>query len=315
MTPDDQLDHGGHEPQDPDVSPPPLLDGATATIYLDGLIYAAYNQDRKVLESAILTQAEKHHLVIEVRERGKEPLLFPTPEKPWNSDHEAVKAAAPFWLYVDSGNGLNTEFSAELYKDNTDRSFDSIFDFEFHHGRPLPLKPETFAVFNFPHGKAYSADTKQAELMVIPPRSRVANAQDKGPIPVSNLAGIDITAVTNGAGKKSIVLASQNGQNEYFRFELEQGKQYEIKIQNRPVPNSAATSSDHEAHFLQFYELFDVDLQRTQRFLVVSPEEHADESDESSGESEGELGGEAATADNPPCAPGRSGGTGGLGGT
>lgn len=313
MAPDDHVNQGGNQPQpqSENGSPAPFLDDPRATIYLDGLIYAAFNKDRKVLESAILTQAKGHQLDVEVRLRGSEQLLFPTPEHPWNPDHGAINAAGPFWLYVDSGNGIKAEeFSAEVHGGKTDRSFDSVFNFEGHHGKPLPLNPENFAVFNFPHGTSYSARTNEAELKIIPPNKPVANAVSKGKIPVSNLAGIDIDAVSNGAGKKSIVLANQDGRNEFFRFELEPGKQYEIKILNQPAPNSAPAGP--EGHFLQFYELFDVDLETLQRFLVVNPEHAHNPESQPEG---GELGGLGAPSpDNPPCAPGRSGGTGGLSG-
>ena len=311
MTPDDH-DHqhqGGNPPapQPPNVSPAPLLPDARATIYLDGLIYTAYNENRKVLESAILTQAEKHHLVIQVRERGKEPLLFPTPEKPWASDHETIHNTGPFWLYVDSGNRIKEdEFSAALHTEDDAWSFNNIFSFEERHHKPLPLQAGRFAVFNFPHGKSYSAETKTAEVKRIPPNRTVDDAEDEKEMPVSNLAGIDITAVSNGAQKKSIVLANQDGRNEFFRFELQPGKQYEIKIENRPVPNS--NIHDHEQHFLQFYELFGLDRKKEPRFLVIEPGQ-AHISPPASGEVA-----HPPTPDNPPCAPGRGGDPGGLGG-
>ncbi|HVF22590.1 MAG TPA: hypothetical protein VM941_05935, partial [Pyrinomonadaceae bacterium] len=137
MAPDDHDNHGGHQPppQSENATPAPLLNDATATIYLDGLIYAAYNAKRRVLESAILTKAEKHQLDIQVKLRGDDTLLFPTPKKTWDPHHNAIDAAAPFWLYVDRGNGLKEdEFSASLHNGETDRTFDNIFDFEAFHG-------------------------------------------------------------------------------------------------------------------------------------------------------------------------------------
>ena len=311
MAPDDHdhEHHGGHEPQT--EAPPPLLDNATATIYLDGLIYAAYNENRRVLEAAVLTHAEKHELAIEVRVKGEDEPLFPSIEHPWNPDHAVVDAAAPFWLYVDSGNQIEeNEFSAQLFSGDDDRTFNNIFNFEDHHHRPLPLKQGNFAVFNFPHGMAYSADTSDAVLKIIPPNETASHAVSKGEIRVSNLAGIDIDAVSNGTGKKSIVLANQDGTNEYFRFDLESGKRYEIKIVNGPARNSSIHGP--EGHFLQFYELFNLDPAKEPQFLVLDPE-HAVTLEP--GSDEGELMGDPPTADNPPCAPGRSGGTTGLGGS
>jgi hypothetical protein len=310
MTPENQLDQRGAHPARPATpGPAPLLGDARATIYLDGLIYAAYNENRRVLESAILTTAEDHQLDIEVRLRGSNERLFPTPTKPWDPRHSTIAGAGPFWLYVDSGNGIQqNDFTATLHNGNDNRAFDSVFNFEGHHGRPLPLRSGTFAVFNFPHGMSYSARTDDAELRLIPANQPIANAVPKGKIPVSNLGGIDINAVSNGAGKKFIVLANQNGQHEFFRFELEPDKQYEIHILNQPSPNTNTT--DHEKHFLQFYELFDFDPATDQRFLVVSSEH--DHGPVVPASDEEEVPASGATTDNPPCAPGRSGGSLGL---
>lgn len=311
MTPDDQIDHGGDEPQ-ANGSPAPLLEKATATIYLDGLIYAAYNEGSKVLESAILTKAEGHELVIEVKVRGEEAVIWPEKPEDWDRDHCKVAERAPFWLYVDSGKHIyEEEFSATLHSDDDERSFNRIFDFDDFHHRRLRVKPGTFALFNFPHGKSYSADTKPADVKVIPPRGTVADAKlEEEGVPISNLAGIDIDAVSNNGETKWIVLANQNGKHEFFRFPLVADKQYEINIENRPVPNS--TTHDPAKHFLQFYELFDLNHDKESQFLVVDPT-HVHGSNNQPAEG-GELHAGPPTTDNPPCAIGRSGGTGGLSG-
>ena len=307
MAPDDHDNQSGHTHPTETGSPAPLLNDPRATIYLDGLIYAAYNENKRVLESAICTTAENHHLVIQVKERGQTNPIWPKQPSDWSTKHTDVSAAAPFWLYVDSGNGIKEdEFNAELHRG--DRTFNSVFDFEGHHGKTLPLKAGNFAVFNFPHGTSYSARTNQAMLKLIPANGTVAAAEDKGKIPVSNLAGIDIIATSNGAQKKSLVLA--NRKKEFFRFELDPEKQYEISIVNGPVNSTGA--GDHEAHFLQFYELFDVDRRTLPRFLVIDPE-HAHHSNGSPPVNSGEGGLGPPTPDNPPCAPGRGSGTGGLG--
>jgi len=309
MAPDDHDNQSGHHQPLENDPPLPLLNDATATIYLDGLIYAAYNKNRRVLESAVLTHAKHHHLTIEVRLRGEGSKLFPTAEWPWNPDHHEVEKGAPFWLYVDSGNGIKEdEFSAELHTGNDKHAFNSIFNFEEHHRQPLPLMPGKFAVFNFPHGTCYSAKTEDAEVKVIPANQPVASAVSKRTIPVSNLVGIDINAISKGTEKKWIVLANKAG--EFFRFELEPGKQYEINILNEPEPDSPTLGP--EGHFLQFYQLFDIDPQRDQRFLVVDPT-HAHNSNGSPPVVGGEGGLGPPTADNPPCAPGRGSSTGGLG--
>lgn len=312
MAPDDH-DHehqgGGPVLELEEPSPLPLTDKARATIYLDGLIYLAYNQNRKVLESAVLTGAEHHHVVVKVKLRDSDELLFPTDKKPWNKEHSVIHDAAPFWLYVDSGNKIQeNEFSADLHKG--DRSFDDIFDFENRHRRRLPLTSGNFAKFNFPHGTSYSAKTEKAKLKFIPANKTVAEAEDKGTINVSNLVGIDITAATNGAGKKWIVLANQDGTNEFFRFELEPDKQYEIKIENRPAPG---VHLGPEGHFLQFYELFGLNPAREPQFLVEDPA-HPHGGTNPTPASDEDVLVNPPTPDNPPCAPGKGSGPGGLGG-
>jgi hypothetical protein len=307
MAPDDHDNQSGHGQPQPAQSdrPAPLLPNARATIYLDGLIYAAYNENKKVLESAICTQAENHQLQIKVKLRGQQEPIWGNLSE-WDPSHTAVAAGAPFWLYVDSGNEIKEdEFDAKVHKG--DRSFDSVFDFEGHHGKPLPLKAGTFAVFNFPNGTSYSAETSEAKLKRIPPNGSVATAEEQGEIEVSNLAGIDITAASNGAQKKSIVL--RNRYNVYFSFELDPKKQYEISIENRPVN----ADPDPEHHFLQFYELFDVDRRTIPRFMVVDPEHTHTPTPEPTPEGE-ELLVQPPSPDNPPCAPGRGSGTGGLSG-
>lgn len=312
MAPDD-LNHeheGGGQPhlhQEP--SPPPLTDEARATIYLDGLIYLAYNQNQKMLESAVLThEAGNHRVEITVKLRGSQQLLFPNDQQPWAMEHTKVKEAAPFWLYVDSGNRLKTEFSADLHKG--DRGFDQIFDFEERHRKPLAVTPGTFAQFNFPHGTSYSAEKADALLKFIPPNKTLEEAKDLKKIPIAGQVGIDITAASNGAGKKWIVLANQDGQHEFFRFELEPDKQYEIRIENRPVPGTSAHSGPKD-HFLKFYNLFGLDHATEPQFVLVDPA-HAQGGNTTAPASEEVA--HPPSPDNPPCAIGKGSGGGGLSG-
>ena len=278
MTPDEHVNHGDHQPQpEPEPvletepkSPKPLLENATVTIYFDGLIYMAYNEARRLYQGAVLTEAEGHHLVIEVRLRGEEEkLLFPLKPTDWDPDHATVKAKAPFWLYVDSGQGIQEkEFSATLNlpANDDEQSFTNIFNFEKQYQRPIFPKPPTFAEFNFPHGISYSAENTNAALKTI---SRAGGPVTfKENIRVSTLAAVDIDAVSNDAGKKSIVLANNEGKTEFFRFDLEPGKLYEIKILNQPVDQH--TSHHAQDHFLQFYELFDLKAGE-EEFLVAPP--------------------------------------------
>lgn len=264
--------HGPHS--QPSSGPKPLLQSPTATIYFDGLIYSAYNEKRQLYQAAILTQAEDHHLTIEVRS-GDE-LLFPTGQLAWNSAHEAVNQIAPLWLFVDSGSGINEEeFAAKLHAPPVEedvKSFNTILNFEKLYERALPPKPGTFAEFNFPHGISYSAQNTTARLKVVAQNKPATTATFKKDIQVSTLAAIDIDAVSNGDSKKYLVLAGDNGENEFFRFELEPGKHYKIEILNQPIKKELPPGHpphNHENHFLQFYELFD--LQAEEMKYIVEP--------------------------------------------
>ncbi|HEX7331406.1 MAG TPA: hypothetical protein VF290_07895 [Pyrinomonadaceae bacterium] len=282
MSPEEHVNHGGHQPPVDDGEnppPPPLLANPSVTIYFDGLIYTAYNKERRLYQGAMLIQAEGHRLDIEVRRRGEDEVLWPVKESDWNPDHAAVQARAPFWLYVDSGKGIvPEEFSAQLHRPNpaNAQSFDNIFNFEERHQQMLPLKPGTFAEFNFPHGTCYSAANTTAELKTLGQGQLVTAAVTfKQNFPVSTLTALDIDAVSNGAGKKFIVLANNKGKDEFFRLELEPGKHYEINFLNAPIdpvaamhdPNDPLNPHNPLGHFLQFYELFDLEPQS--RFIVA----------------------------------------------
>lgn len=285
----DNGNHGGHE--DTPSSPPTLLKNPTATIYFDGLIFSAFDDKKSLYQSAILTDAEGHHLVAEVRLRGDDKLIFPTDELPWDSSHPVVKSLAPFWLYVDSGQGVNEKFSASLHLPdpaaNDEQSFDRIFNFEKFHQHPFVPRPGTFAEFNFPQGTSYSAVNENARLKTVAPNTPSTAAVDHGSIHVSTLGAIDIDAVSDDASKKYIVLANQDGQ-QFFKFPLEADKHYEIKLFNVPIeePEDDEEAGDHhhsghsndpEHHFLLFYDLFD--LKRGEdRFLVSLPQPPSEQS-------------------------------------
>ena len=295
---------------------PPLLDNPTVTIYFDGLIHTAFDETKSLYQAAVLTQAEGHHLNIEVRIRGEEELLFPTEEVPWNPSHGAVKELAPFWLYVDSGNKISEkEFSSSLHlpRGEDPQSFARLFNFDQQHGKPLVPKPETFAEFNFPQGTCYSAENRNAKLKVLPPNKPVSAATEKRPFTVSTRGAVDIDAVSNGDSKKYIVLATQAGQ-EFFRFELEPGKHYQIELLNQPIPHhNEETPHEHhhpepdgghgghgedhlnpEEHFLQYYELFGF-TNKNERFIVdfgpLPPSPDSPPCVSTSGDLKGGLGG------------------------
>jgi hypothetical protein len=319
MTPDEHIHHGGHEHEheptptavlETEESPPTLLEKPTVTIYFDGLIYMAYNEDDKLYQSAVLTQAEGHHLLVEVKLQGENNLLFPTKETDWEPDHATVKAKAPFWLYVDSGQGIPGEFSATLNLTDLEdpQSFKHIFDFQKRYHRPIVPKPETFAKFNFPHGISYSAKNTNAALLTLRPDQDVKDATiDKDKFNVSTLAAIDIDAVSAGDDKKSIVLASDGGKKGVFSFDLEPGKHYEIRFLNVPIEGVHASHSAQD-HFRQFYELFDL-KEGEEQFLVAPPKAMAAAA--ASGET---VAAAAPTPTSPPCVSTTGDTKGGLGG-
>lgn len=262
--------HGGQE-----ITPnsePPLLNNATATIYFDGLIFSALNEKERLYRSAVLTQAEGHHLVVEVRTRGDNQKIFPTNELPWDTSHAVVKKRAPFWMFVDSGKGLNKEdFSASLHlpppEENDPKSYDRIFNFEKEHEHPFNPIPETFALFNFPHGTSYSAKNVFAKLKTLAQGAVATSAVDVRNIDVSTLSAIDIDAVSDDTSEKHIVLMNEEG-HEFFRFRLEPGKHYDIQILNVPIHDHVGGAAQH---FLQFYELFDLP-KGDKEFLVALPQ-------------------------------------------
>ena len=275
-------------------SHPPLLENATVTIYFDGLIFMAYNKLKKLYQAAILTEAKGHQLVIEVKSRDEDNRVRVLTRSEW--DHAPVKEMAPFWLYVDSGQLLQErDFSADVYEpeEKDEKSFERIFDFDERFKRPMYPKPGMFAAFNFPQGISYSAEN--ANLVLIPEDEPDKRVELPG---ISTLAALDIDAVSNGGGKKSIVLANKEGKNEFFRFELQPGKHYDIKILNQPIGRPTTLHNVHPGHehFFQFFDLFD--LRREDRKFDIAPAPAA---------------AATATPDSPPCVPTKGSGQSGLG--
>lgn len=266
--------HGEHHAEHTEPNPQLLLPNATVTIRFDGLIYTAYNKNKKLYQAAVHTEAEKHELTVDVRLAGQAQPLFPAPANglPWDPSHAAIKEGAPFWLYVDSGNGLQPkDFSAELHLPpdpaNDARSFDHILNFERLYDRKITLNTARFAEFNFPHGMCYSALNAEAGLSRLDQNNRPLS--DDGKITVSTLGAIDIDSVSDGHGKKEIVLANKDGK--IFSFPLENGKHYIIRIINGPIAGQHVHRP--EDHFLQFYELFPLNP-RDPKFLVEPAEGH-----------------------------------------
>ena len=291
------------QPASQEPTPATLLADRTATIQFDGLILGAYDQARRLYQAGVHVNAEDHHLVITVTQNGKP--IWPKNPSDWDSSLNTVRTLAPFWLFVDSGNGLNPKsFNASLYKpkDVTDPlAFGKIFSFVRRHGRELKLNMDQFAEFNFPHGTAYSALNADAQLGQVVPGQAAATATFLENINVSSLGAIDIPYVSDGETKQELVLVGGGGKREFFRLPLEAGATYEIKMDNRPrhphvrrPPDPG--NQDPENHFLQYYELFEDLNEGEKQFLVQlrTPLFGAD--------------------DSPPCVGSSGSTTGGLGG-
>ena len=256
----------------PASSEPPatLLGNRTATIQFDGLILGAYDQARRLYQAGVHVNAEEHHLVITVTQNGKQ--IWPKNPSDWDSSLRTVRTRAPFWLFVDSGNGLNPKsFNASLYKpkDVTDPlAFGKIFSFVRRHGRELKLNMDQFAEFNFPHGTAYSALNADAQLGQVVPGQAAATATFLENINVSSLGAIDIVDVSDEQTKRELVFVGGGGKWEFFRLPLEAGATYEIKMDNRPIDPHGTHPPDPGKHFLQYYELFPKLNKGEKQFLV-----------------------------------------------
>ena len=292
-------------PPGTDPIPATLLPNRTATIQFDGLIIGAYDQKRSLYQAAVHTDAENHHVELTVTQNNQQ--IFPKSPDDWDGRHETVKARAPFWLFVDWGNGLDeANFNATLNKiddPNDPLSFGKIFNFEREYGRKLPLHPERFAEFNFPHGTSYSALNTEAQV------ERVDNPSGGVPpsfvrkINVSTLGAIDIDQAGEGEQKVELVLISMGEQKEFFRLPLVAGSTYEVKLFNIPDANHVhghTAPPTPEQHFLQYYELFS--LNRQEKPFLVAPAESATPT----------LFGNPGS---PPCITGSGNTEGGLGGS
>jgi len=227
-------------------------------------------------------------LTIEVRDgEGPNAPLLPIPK--WNPEYAGIKDGAPFWLYVDSGNGLQRdEFSAQLYwpKDSADeRSFNRILNFQsLYRGRKITLKTDKFAEFNFPHGTCYSAENIKATLAKVDRTGAPLTADEGEEITVSRKGAIDIDLVSDEKVKREIVLMDNNNYK-IFAFPLENGKHYFIDVFNQPkdVGNNGNHTEEHdgqENHFLRYYDMFT--LERNEQKVMVLPEGDPEQPDTSS---------------------------------
>jgi hypothetical protein len=243
---------------------PTLLPEPSVTLYLDGLIILVHNAGANLIQAGIHTQAEHHALAIEVTKTGEANPVWPRNEADWDGTHETVKAIAPLWLYVDSGGGRRpNEFSAALHNphDLSDvQSFGYVLDFEGPklYGRTLDYRLDALAVLNIGHGSFYSAENMISKLKKFEQDQRFDQAYTVDHLKVSAVVAADIDSVSDKKVERSIVFEQTNPEKELFRFKLERGTHYEIKIMNMPDDSVQAHTHIHspESHFLQYYELF-----------------------------------------------------------
>ena len=258
----DESNHNGHTKSGLQT----LLPNATVTIRFDGLIYTAYDAGQRVYQAAVHAVNADHHLTIEVmvEEDGKSKKLFPDPPKwPWDAEYGELKENAPFWLYVDSGNGRRPEeFSAQLYlpKNSDERSFDHILNFQSLYDRKITLDPKKFIEFNFPHGTCYSAENKKATRTKVDGKGNPISRKTE--MTVSRTGAIDIDLVSDKRAKREIVLMNKKGR--IFYFPLEHGKHYFINVYNQPKHSKPTGQANH---FLLYYDLFPL-VGDEQRYLL-----------------------------------------------
>lgn len=291
MKPEEGTHHRA-TPHDPEAAT--LPGNPTATIQFEGLILGAFNKAKRLYQAGVHTNTDHHHLVITVKRNGDDITAEALPD--WDTSLEIVRKLAPFWLYVDSGNGMNPKtFNASLYKpdDTTDPlSFGHIFNFVRRHGRELPLTPARFATFNFPQGTVYSADNEPMQLLQVDQGQSPPPATPLEIIPaVSKLVAINIADVSDASTKRELVLLGGE-KREFFRLPLKAETTYEINLDNRPIHHTRNGDEDPEQHFLKYYELFTLNPGEKRFFLepVVDSE------------------------DSPPCVGTSGSSTGGLGG-
>lgn len=250
-----------------------LLPNPSVTILIDGLICTAYDEEKRLYQAGIHTDAIGHHMIVEVRIDGNPELLFPTAELPWDSSHEAIIKNEPFRLYVESeSQELQRASGVNLYEPNNPRSplsFANILSFEDLYQRSLKLDADRIAEFNVLDGTSYSARNSGADLMQFDQGSDPGNAEFVRRINVSTMGAIDIAPIRDGEGQKWIVLENKAGR--FFRFLLQPKRHYQIKLMNVPIDHTGG--GDPKKHFLQFYKLFK--LNSNEKVFLIKPDERS----------------------------------------
>ena len=257
---------------------PTLLPEPSVTLYFDGLIILVHDAGANLAQAGIHTKAEHHALSIEVTQPGVAQPVWPVNETDWDGSHANVKAIAPLWLYVDSGNGRRPdEFSASLHNPhdlNDVQSFGYVIDFEGpkFYDRTLDYRLDAMAVLNIGHGVFYSAKNEPSKLKKFDQNQTFDQALTVEQLNVAAIVAADIDSKSEEGVERYLVFEQTNPQKELFRLKLEQGTQYEINIKN--IPEESAEALDHihspEGHFLKYYELFP--LRREEKKILVEPD-------------------------------------------
>jgi hypothetical protein len=264
------------------MSLPTLLNEPSATIYLDGLIILVHNAESKLTIAGIHTQAEHHVLNIEVTQTGVAVPVWPKEDSDWDGSHENVKSIGPLWLYVDYGYGRHKEkFASTLHNPHNlldAQSFGHVLDFEGPklYRRELDYNLKAMALLNIGHGTFYSAENLMSKLKNFGQNQTFDKASIIGHLKVSAMVAADIDTKSKPGAERSLVFEQSNPPKELFRLRLEQGKHYEVKIEN--VPDDSAVAHAHtnspEGHFLKYYDLFALKPEEKKFIVEFDHEEH-----------------------------------------
>jgi hypothetical protein len=270
-----------------------LLHDATATVYLDGLIFLLPNSRSGMCRALIHTGAEHHALRIEITEcdghEHEQPShahalpssdhALPSKRFDWKGSQKCLRAGAPFWLYVDSGSGRPDTSSVSLYKPDdlaAERSFGHVLDFEtrfYDHGLDFHASPPAVEL-NFAHGTFYSANNTKVMLKSFSPHETISAASTIEETTSSVLVGVDFDAKSDEGDERYLVLEQTNPSpdctptKEIFRLKLMEGTHYLVKLLNIPVYGGQGPHrGTPEHHFMKYYDLFS--LREGERFFFV----------------------------------------------
>jgi len=186
-----------------------------------------------------------------------------------------LREAAPLWLYVDLGDGLQKNlFTATRFARNEidPRSFDHVLDFDGPelHGPPdqVTLNPDALSILNLPQGIFYAAqlDDFQRSLATDDDHGGHTNMHmgshpgknesEEPPMPLLNKSAL-VGAQIELPEKENLALKLETSAKEaLLNVPLEAGVQYTVYIEHAPEP----PADPHEflpvprSHFHRFYD-------------------------------------------------------------